>query len=271
VISLTWNINGGTDSNGTYIRNGNVSAPDLTCYSYHKKCELPETSQGLAHSYGEAALSGPECAPYDDISDVMNNRSNSGYWCRRTPGHKEFAYRFSEYNPDDVHGTYPRFTNRVITASAGQCFNYSQTHSSLTKDVNGDFSVWNFTFTNGSYTSSITIPRRSDARGGTTYIYRGTDVPLSETRWRCGPRCMEMWAHNSPGISPDNETSTFYQCPITISHVGNTEYDSQNISDYMARLAASAIGLQGRPTMAPGLEGQPLVPIWTQYQYYAFG
>jgi hypothetical protein len=61
------------------------------------------------------------------------------------------------------------------------------------------------------------------------------------------------------------EQSAFYECPITISPVSNTTTDAQTISDSIARLAASAIGLQGRSALADGNE------FWTQFQFYPYG
>ena len=66
-----------------------------------------------------------------------------------------------------------------------------------------------------------------------------------------------MWAYKAAGYG---ESSTFYQCPITVSNVtevsNNTPVandtqvsnDTQKVSDGMARLAAAAIALQGRPS-----------------------
>lgn len=103
---------------------------------------------------------------------------------------------------------------------------------------------------------------QNGALSGTTYIYRGIDIPERATGVSRGPRCIWMWAHKSVGSGAE---SAFYECPITISPVSNTTTDAQTISDGIARLAASAIGLQGRSALADGNE------FWTQFHFYPFG
>ena len=126
----------GTDWSGTYVRPDQVHATDLRCYYHHLYdaqqyvCDqAPETVQGIVRDYGGstyASLSyGQNCESYNVIGDILKSQNISKYFCRRTPGHREFAYRFLEYNPDDEQRIYPFLTDRVIAASAGPCFNYS--------------------------------------------------------------------------------------------------------------------------------------------------
>ena len=249
----------GTDWSGTYTSPGNVSAPDLTCYFHQNDCSGgPEVPQGIAHAYGESGVtSNFDCGPYNEIADIQNSKNKYPYYCRRTPRQQEFAYRFSEYNVKDAQGTYPFFTNRTITASAGQCFEYPQVNVPLDQD-----GTWGYEYSNGTFNGSISIPKKTDGFNGTTYIYRGSEIPQDEGELSCGPRCMWMWAHRNPG---SGENSTFYQCPIVVSSVSNIINDNtQTVSDGMARLAASAIGLQGRYTSIG-------TPTWTQYQFFPFG
>jgi hypothetical protein len=263
-INLTYSIDGGTNWNDTYTRNGMVNAPNLACYFHNESCPVvhpEEVSQASAHAYGELALS-TDCGPYNETSDILNSRYDYRYYCRRTSGRQEFAYRYSEYNPKYVQETYSRFTNRIITSSAGPCYEYSEVGFSPGLDTNGNLAAINYEFTNGTFNGNITILMANGALSGTTYIYRGIDIPERATDVSCGPRWTWMWAHKSVG---SGEESAFYECPITISPVSNTTTDAQTISDGIARLAASAIGLHGRSALAEGDE------FWTQFQFYPFG
>ncbi|KAL8829650.1 MAG: hypothetical protein Q9191_001901 [Dirinaria sp. TL-2023a] len=264
LVNLTYSLDDGTDWNGTYTREGTVNVANLSCYFHNQDCpsdDHEDIVQATAHAYGEVS-SGTVCGPYNTTADILHSRNDYEYYCRRTPGNQQFAYRFSEYNPRDLQRTHPHFTNRIVTASAGQCFQYSQVNLTLAPDLNGLMNAWNYTFTNGSYTSSIRIPVNMEAVNGTAYVYRSAVIPQEAVTWSCGPRCMWLWAHKSFGAG---EPSTFYQCPITVSQVSNVTHPGQNITDGIARLAASAIGLQGR------FVGSPPNRTWTQYQFYPFG
>lgn len=263
MIGLTYNLNDGTSWNDTYTRDGIVKAANLTCYfNGLKHCPvLSEVSQGLAHYYGETPSISTR-AFYDEISDIEKSRNNPGYFCRRTPG--EYAYRFVEYNPIDQQRTYPFLTNRVIKASAGECSTYWETKPPQKAiDTSGFLSALNFTITNGTVKDNIIIPQQSGGLDATTYIYRGLRAPpeAPSKKVSCGDRCIWMWAHKNEGMG---ENSTFYQCPITISDVSNTNKSTQIVADDIAKFAASAIALQGR------VAGPPTERIWTQYQFYPF-
>ena len=219
------------------------------------------TQISVAHSYGELALRS-SCGIYDDITDVQLSKYDYGYYCQRE--RQEFAYRFNEYNPNDTQRVYPLFTNRTITASSGDCFIYSQLgEPTLGRDTAGDLEASNYTYTNGTFNGTISIPKQSTGYSGTTYVYRGFNLPENATTYACGSRCIWMWVHKS--LSP-TENSTFYQCPISISDVSNVTKGTQNVSDGMARIAAASIALQGR--WAPDGFGNK---IWTQYQFYPWG
>ena len=195
----------------------------------------------------------PESQSYDQIQEVYDSKDNVGYYCRRTPG--ECAYRFVEYNPDDQQKAYPFLTNRVITASASQCSTWE------TKAVvkSPDPCVEEFHISNGSDKDNISIPRQLQGLNGTTYIYRGFWAPPYATKFACGDRCIWMWAHKFEGAQ--GEDSTFYRCAVKISHVTNTNNSTQDVPRDVARLAAAAIALQGRPAQKP----------WMQYQFFPFG
>ena len=199
-----------------------------------------------------------DCGNYTEISDVLGSKHNYGYYCRRTRHQQEFAYRFNEYNPNDTTKAYPRFTNRTITASAGECFNYSVTGDPQPQGGGN----WLYKFGNDTFKGNITIPGAYGALDGTTYIYRGINVPQQASKYACGPRCIKMWAHRSEGYG---EPSTFFECPITVNEVNNATEDYQRLPYDMARLAAASIALQGRPSGPPGTN------LWPQYQFFAFG
>lgn len=111
---------------------------------------------------------------------------------------------------------------------------------------------------------SIIIPQELVRRDSTTYIYRGFNPPQEPTVFSCGDRCINMWALKSLDYG---ENSTFYHCPITVSHVSNIYTSDQIVPDGVARLAASAIALEGRWAIDRPSNGT----VWTQYQYYPFG
>lgn len=251
----------GQTYNDTYFTNGMVNAPNLTSY-FNFKPLGPEFNQAVAHSYGETTQSAGDCGLYEDIAQVYNSMDNPPYFCRRTPGKQEFAYRFKEYNNEDSERRYPALTKRVITASSGVCFNYTENNHTLGPDLYNNMAAYNYTFSNSTYTSTISIPISSEGWAATTYIYRGTALPHLAGVNSCGDRCMWIWAHRAS--IPGNDTSTFYQCPITISEVSNTTTDLQDIPDSVARVAAASIALQGR------WAGSENKKIWTQYQFYAF-
>ena len=85
---------------------------------------------------------------------------------------------------------YPSFTNRVITASAGECFNYTELNHTLGPDLYNNAAASKYTFSNSTYNSSISIPISYEGWTATTYIYLGTKLPhLAEVN-SCGDRCM---------------------------------------------------------------------------------
>ena len=261
----------GIDYHGVYTQPGTVNASDLSCYYDNNMClGEPEVPQIVAHTYGEIAQS-DQCCEYKELSDILSLDEKCAYYCNRTPGQEEFAYRFREFNPEDHSKIYPLFTNRVVTASADKCYQYDVDLSSLTKvlDGNGDLAAFNWTYSNGTMSDKITIPTEYSAWDSTTYIYQGPDIPQNETESACGPRCIWMWAFRANSTLPSdrNQPLAVFRCSITISQVTNTTLESQTISDEMAKLAAASIGLQGRYVNKLNGAGK----TWTQYQLYPYG
>ena len=256
----------GTNYDGTYVRGGQVNATNLTCYNHHTydahtySCDQrDEVVQGIVHLYGEYAFGSlsesNDCGNYTTVEDILRSRSNPKYYCRRTPGRQEFAYRFLEYNPKDHQKTYPFLTNRTITASAGECYSYSLSGVDKGTSEGGRWS--NYTYSNGTFSGTILLPVQTDTFDGTVYVYNGFNPPQTETTYACGPRCIWMWAHKTVGPS---DRSMFYKCPVTVNAVQNSSQDAHNVSNDIARLAASSIGLQGG-------NSDPEIG-WVQFQFY---
>ena len=253
------------------MREDQVSAANLSCYFHHvydQKTHVCDPSaevvQGIVHLYGEYAFGslseGNDCVNYTSIGDVLRSRTNPKYYCRRTPGQQEFAYRFLEYNPQDHQRTYPYLTDRVITASAGPCYQYSLSHVDTGSVEGGKWS--NYSYYNATSSGNILLPVQIDDFDGTVYIYRGFNTPQTATVWSCGTRCIWMWAHKTIG---PNDPSTFYQCPVTVNPVQNLSHqnelqDVHKVHDDIARLAASSIGLQGGKSDPEN--------GWAQFQFY---
>lgn len=208
----------------------------------------------MAHAYGGIADASP-CCPYNDTSQIIPYDQDCPYFCNTESLPQEFAYRFNEYNPDDRQKAYPRFTNRIITASSATCRTYAQFNYTVL-----DGGQLKFYYYNDTHNGTIVIPGNLDALDGTTYVYRGEKRPQEEESWACGPRCITMWAHRNRGAG---EAPRHFECDITVGQVTNvTNVTRQDISDGLARVAAASIALQGR---------QSADQSWTQYQFYPFG
>ena len=222
------------------------------------RCPSQVTTQSLAHTYGEMNLAGSYC-PYTEFSDVLNSKQDCQYYWRTTRNQQQLAYRFNEYNPDDTQKKYPFLTNRTITAESTQCYTYNET-SADNKEPR------TFTYSNGTVNGSIQIPNNYLGREGTTYIYRAFHDPTAETIYKCGDRCIWMWAYKNPSGSP--EPSAFYQCSVNISEVNNASQPQHSVPNRVAKIAAASIALQGRYT---GPVDNPDEHDYTQFQFYASG
>ena len=265
-------MDSGTNWQGTYTTKAIVNASDLTCFTVNGKCPTqPQVEQIQAHLYGEIA-SGYQCRTYKYISEVLYSDSGALFYCNQHPHQQEYALRFSVINPQDPDRVYPRFTDRIITASSGQCYQYNITDGSNQPalDPNGDNAAVSWAYSNGTVNGTITIPTEYSGQDSTTYIYPGTQIPQNETEYSCGPRCMWIWAWKSNSTLPfdKGEARALIKCPITVSPVTNVTEDSQIVSDGTAKLAASAIGLQGRSSNPPQ---NNFTTTWRQYQFYPWG
>ena len=264
-------MDSGTNWQGIYTPHGIVSATNLTCFADNGKCPTQQVEQIQAHLYGKI-VSGYPCRTYKDISEVLNSDANVLVYCKQTPHQQENAFRFSVLNPQDPDRVYPRFTNRIITTFSDQCYQYDVIDGSNRPalDSNGDSAAVSWAYSNGTVNGSITIPTEYSADYSTTYIYPGTQIPQDEIEYSCGPRCMWMWAWRSESTlsADENQPKALIKCPITVSSVTNVTDDTQIVSDGMAKLAASAIGLQGRSANPPQDNG---TTTWRQYQFYPWG
>jgi len=260
LITLKVEIQDGNNYDTTYLREGTVKVSNLTCYDPKAQCRGDVQEHVRAHTYGEAIL-GSSCGSYHELADILQSQQDYHYYCRRDPGRQEFAYRFSEYNPNDTQKTYPHFTSRIITAASGICTKYDQLE--VVNDTIGDDSARRFTYTNPrTGNGSIRIPTSSLGDYGATYIYRGFHTPDKAMTWACGDRCLLMWVYTNIAA---HEGSEFYECPITISEVSNSSLPEHHVSNFMARLAAASIALEGRTHNFAGRLD------WEQFQFYASG
>ncbi|KAL9629944.1 MAG: hypothetical protein Q9164_006652, partial [Protoblastenia rupestris] len=270
LVTLTYDMVDGRNFNDTYTKHGIVNASDLTDYNRgYPAVNWAVTAHKTAHSYGER-VQGTSCGSYNTIVEVVESKHDHAYYCSKNMANPEFTYRFNEYNPDDLKETYPRFTNRTITASAGECLVYEVKNTTIgLDDVDGRGAGTTFVYGNDTFTEDIQIPASSLGGNYTTYIYRGFNAPPDAALQTCGdPRCMWLWAFKNSNVNKtddDRDPSRFYKCPITISNVTNTRNDSQIISHDTARIAAVSIALQGRWT------GKPDNRNFRSYQFYPPG
>lgn len=274
IINLTYTVDDGYNYNGIYLQSGLVNVSDLTCYMHGAGCSSQVTVDQLAHAYGDTTLGADskqasDCGYFTDTASVISSTENFRYYCRRNTTVQGFAYRFNEYNPLDTQKTYPRFTNRTITAFSRECNEYPQVDGPPEKTTVGNpkslnyISAMNFTYTNGSANQSIVIPTSALGREGTTYIFRGYHVPAEAGNFAYGDRGIWMWVYRNPGVGQDQ--GRFYECPVTVSAVSNVLNPKHNISDGLALEAAASIALQGQ------WRGNIEDPNYMQWQWYASG
>ena len=154
----------------------------------------------------------------------------------------------------------------MITASSGECNEYSQVYAQPTTvgdtKTPNHISAMNFTYTNNLTIGSIVIPTSALGNEGTTYIYRGIKKPAEAVTYAYGDRGTWMWAYRNPGTKQDPR---FYECPITVNAVSNVLDPKHNITDGVAREAAASIALQGQ------YRGSGEDPDFRQWQWYADG
>ncbi|KAI4257248.1 MAG: hypothetical protein L6R42_005788, partial [Xanthoria sp. 1 TBL-2021] len=255
----------GRSFNDTYTGFGTVNASYLGCYAGRgTSCPGNATAHSRAHLFGERA-GGIPCGLYKTTDEVVKSQQDFIYYCSDSATDPQFAYRFKEYNPGDLGASYPLFTNRTYTASAGDCHVYQVKNETKVPDVDGQGSGSSFTYEDGSSTKEITIPTSSMGLSATTYMSKGFQAP-QHTGYRCGPRCVWLWAYKNSGPGGINEIDppALYKCPVTVSEVSNTWHDWQVVPDEVARMAAVSIALQGRWSGRVGNLN------FNQYQFYPY-
>lgn len=266
--SLSYTVNDGTSYNDTYTRPGKVNVTDLSCYYtefFQGKCPSQVTVQTVAHAYGEMILASRLNSSYDDISEVIHSKQAYQYYHRKARNQQQAAYRFKEYNPDDMQKTFPYLTDRIVTAEAKNCITYIEKGSD-------DKDPQTFNYANpmdAEDKGTIKISRSFLGREGTTYIYQGFHDPTNADQQSCGPRCVWMWAYKNPSADK-SEPSAFYKCPVNISEVSNAIPDQpqHSIPNSVAKMAAASIALQGRFAGPPS---DPSERDYHSYQFYASG
>ncbi|KAL8847561.1 MAG: hypothetical protein Q9221_007420 [Calogaya cf. arnoldii] len=265
LVTLTFDMVDGKSFNDTYTKPGLVNASFLKCYDGGKSyfCPSDATAHSTAHLYGDK-IQGIAFGQYHTIDEVVSSKDEYLYYALENGTNPEFTYRFQEYNPLDLERKYPLFTNRTITASAGECLVYEMTNVETVEDVDGQGPGTIFRYKNQTLTEEIITPQASLGGRATTYIYKGPGAPQN-TDDRCGPRCLWLWAYKSKAQVDDIGPWTFYKCPITVSKVRNAWNYSQVVPDQVASIAAVSIALQGR------WSGDADNPNFRQYQFYPYG
>ena len=265
VMGLTYSMDSGYASNGTYTKNGRVNVSKLDCYYSFGNClQAAEAGMAVAHDYGQLTRGRTSCA-YSNDSDI-SKANQLCYYFNNLNG-QEFAYRFNEYNPGDSTSSYPFLTNRTVKASAGQCYEYAvNTDNPNFIDIpDGIGGAQVFPIYNETYNGTITIPRATSANDATTWIYNGTERPQDATFQACGPRCLWMYAFRSQGVITQRSDAVF-SCPITVTDVNNASRPFHSLPPDIARLAAASIALTGRYTNPDGADRD-----WRQYTLYPWG
>ena len=269
MISLTYSFDGGNDSTGITTSNGTVNAPKLDCYYDRGNCtnippSAPETSQTIAHLYGEI-VSGEHSCEYTADSDILSAPQNCSYFVRADK--LEFAYRYAEYNLYDRAQSYPFLTDRIIKVSSGQCYQYTVNWPDQIDTADGGNETFAFPIHNDTYHGTLNVPKPNSAFDSTTYIWNSTTAPQNTTDQSCGgSRCVWLYAFRSLGILT-NRTDLMFQCPITVSEVQGAWLVEHQIADENARLAGASIALSGRYFDPVG----PITQSWQQYQMFPFG
>ncbi|KAL8735710.1 MAG: hypothetical protein Q9181_002733 [Wetmoreana brouardii] len=266
--NLTYTVNDGTDYNGTYINHSMANAADLSYYHMQFVQEgRPNqvTIQTVSHAYGEMILAF-ESGPYNDPAEILRYKHLYRFFHRKVPDRPQVAYRFNEYNPNDISKVYPYLTNRTITAEARNCITYTQTSAD-------DKDPQTFTYVNdvnATDNGTIKIPQIHLGREGTTYIYRGFHEPTKADLQSCGSRCVYMWAYKNPSGSPPGnpEPPAFYKCPANISEVYNSSRPEHDEPDTVAKMAAASIALHGQYVGPPDDESKK---NYESYHFYASG
>lgn len=226
-----------------------------------------DVAQDLAHRFGENIRARHRCS-YTSDSDIQSAPQDCYYFHNKNG--QEFALRYAEYNPDDSTRAYPFLTDRVVKASAGECFHYNidveGSRKADSSDGKQDVFVWSYY--NSTFNGTISVPTCDTANDSTTYIYNGALPPQNATAQSCGARCMWLYALQNTGPLTKSPMM-LVQCSINISEANNMipDHDWQILPDMNARLAAASIALTGRYTYPNG----SVTKHWQQYRLYPWG
>ena len=269
IISLTYNMENGIDSNGTFTTQDLVSVPKLDCFynpNTYECLDAPESNLTFANAYGRLIRGAERCMylsndrklPADQLCDFYYRED----W-------QEFTYRFREWNANDRTFAYPYLTDRTIQAYPGKCHEYKiREPIQPVNTPDGPETGWVYSFYNETYNSSLWIPRFDAAFDATTYIYNSLAYPQEVNEMTCGDRCLQMFAFRSKGVR-SNRTNAMFSCPITISEVSNPTQPAHHVTADIAKIAAAAIALHGRYTTPD--DKRPDEKDWHQFQLYPWG
>ena len=267
-ISLTYTLEYGLDSKGTYTTEDFLNASTLE-YFYgpdtKASSDAPDMNMKIANSYGRLVRGDPTC--FYALDGQISQEAQLCEYFQREDG-QEFAYRFWELNPKDVKIAYPYLTDRNIRAYPRQCFEYQVRNPTYFDTSDGTQCGMSIPFYNETYSGTIQIPRYNSAFDATTFIWNDSLAPQNATVTSCGPRCLQVFAFRSHGIQT-NRSSAMFSCSITVSEVNNATQPAHNVPDDVARIAAASIALSGRyMNMNPYRPGEK---DWHQYQLYPWG
>ena len=265
LITLAYSWDAGSNSTGIHTVPGRVNVSKIDCYYLNNTCTTnegfpEEIAPARANAFGDITRSLARCN-YNTDDDIYKAGQQCSYFKSKI-GH-EFAYRYSQYNQQDVARTYPYLTKRIIKVSSGPCQQYELV--SLGTDKYG-LGLWTFKNETGEELQ-ISIPPVDTAFDSTTYIYNGTKKPQNATLQACGSRCLYVYALRGNGTIRKHQPSLLYKCPISVGDVTNINDPAHVLPNDTARLAAASIALTGRYTNL--LDKR--VREWRQYQLYAHG
>ncbi len=247
-LPLFASLRSGYNSSGITTSQGDVSVPKLDCFYRSNTTKCADKIQyqldpAVAHTYGQLGTYRGQNCSYQSTEDINNGPQTCPYFIRND--RREFAVRYADSNPTDLANAYPYYgAERIVTTTATNCNKYLPPGPSIANGPDGIASEFVWQFENSTGTYSLTIPRSSLAVRSTTYIWNGTNLPLSATWQTCGQRCVVLYALRDMFDGP-NQFSIF-QCHITVSPVSNATDPVHELSDGMARTAAASIALSGR-------------------------
>ncbi|KAL8727357.1 MAG: hypothetical protein Q9166_006126 [cf. Caloplaca sp. 2 TL-2023] len=220
-----------------------VSVPRIVCYYNNGTCttdqnQPPEIAQNEAHGYGELTHGALECW-YTTDNDIFESSQDFQYF--QSSNSQQFAYRFSEYNPNDRSQAYPYSTNRLNKTSPGQCDRYTPEPSYHVDSTDGPESKVVYPFSNGTNDDQIAVSRPDTAYDSTTYASNGSQAPQNTSAAACGPRCIWLYAirHNGTVTRRGIDVSEIiYNASKGSKFFNNEEHKDKNLTQKIEKIRA---------------------------------